>query len=126
MERCSGLLMPIFSLPSKYGIGSFGKESYKFVDYLESAGQKVWQILPLVQTGYGDSPYSSVSSTSFNPYYISIDGLIEKGLITKSEAKFAFAKEGLIDYGNLYAVRYPLLRKAFSRFDKRIRAFKNL
>ncbi len=110
--------MPIFSLPSKYGIGSFGKESYKFVDYLESAGQKVWQILPLVQTGYGDSPYSSVSSTSFNPYYISIDGLIEKGLITKAEAKFAFAKEGHIDYGNLYAVRYPLLRKAFSRFDK--------
>lgn len=110
--------MPIFSLPSKYGIGSFGKESYKFVDYLESAGQKVWQILPLVQTGYGDSPYSSVSSTSFNPYYISVDGLIEKGLITKAEAKFAFAKEGLIDYGNLYAVRYPLLRKAFSRFDK--------
>ena len=115
--------MPIFSLPSKYGIGSFGKESYKFVDYLESAGQKVWQILPLVQTGYGDSPYSSVSSTSFNPYYISVDGLIEKGLITKAEAKFANAKSGLIDYGNLYAVRYPLLRKAFSRFDKTDKGF---
>ncbi len=123
MERCSGLLVPIFSLPSKYGIGSFGKESYKFVDYLESAGQKVWQILPLVQTGYGDSPYSSVSSTSFNPYYISVDGLIERGLITKAEAKFAQVDGSLIDYGNLYAVRYPLLRKAFSRFDKQDKGF---
>ena len=117
--------MPIFSLPNKYGIGSFGAESYKFVDFLSESGQKLWQILPLVQTGFGDSPYSSVSSKSFNPYYISIDGLKERGLITASEAKFAVCGEGLIDYGNLYAVRYPLLRKAFSRFDKNERAFKS-
>ena len=116
--------MPIFSLPNKYGIGSFGKESYKFVDFLCESGQKLWQILPLVQTGFGDSPYSSVSSQSFNPYYISIDGLKEKGLITASEAKFAICDNGLIDYANLYAVRYPLLRKAFSRFDKNDKAFK--
>lgn len=116
--------MPIFSLPNKYGIGSFGNESYKFVDYLEKAGQKVWQILPLVQTGYGDSPYSSVSSQSFNPYFISIDGLKNKGLITNAEAKFAVAEDGLINYGNLYAVRYPLLRKAFERFDKQDKDFK--
>ena len=117
--------MPIFSLPNKYGIGSFGAESYKFVNFLSESGQKLWQILPLVQTGFGDSPYSSVSSESFNPYFISVDGLKEKGLITASEAKFAVCEEGLIDYGNLYAVRYPLLRKAFSRFDKNDRAFKS-
>ena len=110
--------MPIFSLPNKYGIGSFGKESYDFVDFLSESGQKLWQILPLVQTGYGNSPYSSVSSQSFNPYYISIDVLKEKGLITESEARFALCEDGFIDYANLYAVRYPLLRKAFSRFDK--------
>ena len=64
-QRISGILMPIFSLPNKYGIGSFGKESYEFVDFLSESGQKLWQILPLVQTGYGNSPYSSVSSQSF-------------------------------------------------------------
>lgn len=116
--------MPIFSLPSKYGVGSFGKESYEFVDFLSASGQKLWQILPLVQTGFGDSPYSSVSSESFNPYFISVDGLKEKGLITENEAKFALCEEeGFIDYGNLYAVRYPMLRKAFTRFDKNDREF---
>ena len=110
--------MPIFSLPSKYGIGDFGKESYKFVDFLQKSGVRVWQILPLVQTGYGNSPYSSVSSTSFNPYFISPELLKEQGLITASELKFALSEGKYIDYGALYAVRYPLLRKAFSRFDK--------
>ena len=123
MERQSGILMPIFSLPNKYGIGSFGKESYDFIDFLASAGQKVWQILPLVQTGFGDSPYSSVCSYSFNPYFISVDALKKGGLITASEAKFSRAENNLIDYGNLYAVRYPLLRKAFSRFDKNDKEF---
>ncbi|MBQ3493411.1 MAG: 4-alpha-glucanotransferase [Clostridia bacterium] len=124
MQRQSGVLMPIFSLPNDYGIGSFGKESYKFVDFLADAGQKIWQILPLVQTGYGNSPYSSVSSESFNPYFISVDYLKELGLITNSEAKFAVMKTDGIDYGNLYAVRYPLLRKAFARFDKEDKSFK--
>ncbi len=116
--------MPIFSLPSKYGIGDFGKESYKFVDFLSSAGQKVWQILPLVQTGYGNSPYSSVCSTSFNPYFISPELLKEQGLITAAELKFSLSNKKYIDYGELYAVRYPLLRKAFERFNKEDKAFK--
>ena len=118
MERRSGILMPIFSLPNKYGIGSFGKEAYKFVDFLQLAGQKIWQILPLVQTGYGNSPYSSVCSYSFSPYYISVESLCEQGLITKAEAKFALSDKQCVDYGDIYAVRYPLLRKAFERFDK--------
>ena len=64
MTRESGLLLPVFSLPSEYGIGDFGEQCYRFIDYLKKAGQKVWQILPLVQTGYGNSPYSSVSANS--------------------------------------------------------------
>lgn len=110
--------MPIFSLPSKYGIGDFGKESYNFIDVLYKSGQKVWQILPLVQTGYGNSPYSSVCSTSFNPYFISIEKLKEMGLITASELKSSLCNQKYIDYGFLYNVRFPLLIKAFNRFDK--------
>lgn len=125
MERKSGILCPIFSLPSKYGIGGFGRECYKFIDFLSQAGQKIWQILPLVQTGYGNSPYSSVSSRSFNPYFISIEELKREKLLTSSEAKFAVCEEKkYIDYGELYSVRYPLLRKAFSRFDKENKDFK--
>lgn len=124
MQRQSGILMPVFSLPSKYGIGSFGKESYKFIDYLSAAGQKVWQILPLVQTGYGNSPYSSVCSYSFNPYFISVELLKEQGLLTAAEIKFAKSDKEYIDYGELYSVRYPLLRNAYARFNKEDKAFK--
>ena len=117
-ERKSGVLMPIFSLPSKFGIGDFGKESYNFIDILSLSGQSVWQILPLVQTGYGNSPYSSISSTSFNPYYISLEKLNKMGLITNKELKSSLFNQKYIDYGFLYNVRYPLLNKAFNRFDK--------
>lgn len=123
MQRSSGILMPIFSLPSKYGIGDFGHEAYKFVDFLNKAGQKVWQILPLVQTGYGNSPYSSISSESFNPYFISPVLLMEQGLLTESEVAFSLNDKRYIDYSDLYAVRYPLLRSAFARFDKKNKAF---
>lgn len=123
MKRQSGILMPIFSLPSKYGVGGFGKEGYEFVDYLKSAGQKIWQILPLVQTGYGNSPYSSIASDSFNPYFISPDLLVEDGLIKKEETEFLIADRKFIDYGELYSVRYPMLRKAFTRFDKNSKEF---
>jgi len=110
--------MPIFSLPSEYGIGDFGRCSYKFVDYLKSINQKIWQILPLVQTGYGNSPYSSVCSDSFNPYFISPETLYDRGLLTKKELSFAKINSTYIDYGKLYEVRYLLLRKAFYRFNK--------
>lgn len=115
--------MPVFSLPGKYGAGGFGKECYDFIDYLARAGQKVWQVLPLVQTGYGNSPYSSVSSESFSPYFISPEILKERGLLTEEELSFAVSGGGLIDYGFLYSSRYPLLRKAFSRFDKNEKDF---
>ncbi len=125
MKRQSGILMPIFSLPSKYGIGDFGKESYKFVDTLSSCGQKLWQILPLVQTGYGNSPYSSVCSYSFNPYFISPEILLKKKLVTKEEVAFCEFNCEYVDYGNLYVTRFPLLEKAFSRFDKNDSQFKS-
>ena len=97
-SRQSGVLMPIFSLPSKYGIGDFGKESYLFIDLLKGANQKLWQILPLVQTESGNSPYSTMCSDSFSPYYISPELLFEQGLITKEELNLAFCNKTRIDY----------------------------
>ena len=116
--------MPIFSLPSNYGIGDFGENAYKFVDILNKNKQSVWQILPLVQTGYGDSPYSSVCSTSISPYYISPEILHQNGLITKDELKFTYSSSDRVDYDFLYSKRYPILRKAFARFDKTNKDFK--
>lgn len=117
-KRASGILLPVFSLPSEYGIGDFGSSSYNFIDYLVSAGQTVWQILPLAITGYGNSPYSSVCSFSISPYYISPELLYKDGLITKTELNGAKKGGKLIDYGFLYSKRYDILKKAFSRFDK--------
>ena len=125
MERQSGILLPVFSLPSEYGIGSFGKESYDFIDFLSRTKTKIWQILPLVQTGYGNSPYSSVCSTSYNPYYISLEMLKDEKLLTKDELLSAKTESTYVDYGVLYNVRYPLLRKAFSRFNTDDDGFKN-
>ena len=81
--RASGILLPVASLPSRYGIGCFSKEAYEFVDILKEAGQKLWQILPLGQTGYGESPYQSFSTFAGNPYFIDLKTLIKDGLLTK-------------------------------------------
>ena len=83
--RASGILLPVSSIPSAYGIGSFSKEAHEFVDFLEKAGQSYWQILPLGPTGYGDSPYQSFSTFAGNPYYIDFEELIEEGLLTKEQ-----------------------------------------
>ena len=117
MKRGAGILMPISALPSKYGVGSLGKNAFAFVDFLKAAGQKYWQVLPLVQTGYGDSPYQTCCDASGNPYFLDLEILHAEGLITKRELAAAIDKSPLIDYGKLYAERYALLRKAFSRFD---------
>ncbi len=117
--RASGILLPVSSLPSKYGIGCFSKSAYEFVDMLEQAGQKYWQILPLGPTSYGDSPYQSFSTFAGNPYFISLEALIEEGVLTKKECDSAdFGKNPSdIDYGKLYKSRFPLLRKAYERSD---------
>ena len=82
MMRASGILLPISSIPSNYGIGCFSKEAYAFVDQLAEAGQKYWQILPLGPTGYGDSPYQSFSTFAGNPYFIDLEELIQRDLLT--------------------------------------------
>ncbi len=105
----------ISSLPGKYGIGSLGKEAYAFANSLAAAGIKYWQVLPLVQTGYGDSPYQSVSCISGNPYFIDLEQLAKEKLLTKKELKCAEHKT--LDYGELYEERYKTLRYAFSRFQ---------
>lgn len=112
--RSAGVLCHISSLPGKYGIGSLGKEAYAFAKSLAANGVKYWQVLPLVQTGYGDSPYSSVACTSGNPYFIDLELLAKQGLLTREELKCAEHKE--LDYGALYTGRYATLRTAFSRF----------
>ena len=115
--RTSGILLPVASLPSKYGIGAFSKEAYKFVDTLEKAGQSYWQILPLGPTGYGDSPYQSFSTFAGNPYFIDLEKLIKKGWITKDECKaYDFGDNaGYVDYEKIYNCRYEILRKAYER-----------
>ena len=116
-ERAAGILMPISSLPSEYGIGCFSKSAYEFVDWLKGAGQSYWQILPLGPTSYGDSPYQSFSTFAGNPYFISLDELIEEGVLTRAECeKVNWGKaKGSIDYEKIYNGRYPLLRKAYER-----------
>ena len=118
MDKKSGILMPIFSLPSKYGIGSFGKWAYKFADFLKRSGQTYWQILPLVPTGYCDSPYQTVCGDAGNPYFIDLEVLRDKKLLTYREVESAIDKGDRINYGRLYQERFALLRKAYSRFDK--------
>ncbi len=114
--RKSGILMPISSLPSEYGIGSFGKDAYEFVDFLYRCGQTVWQVLPLNPTSYGDSPYQSPASVAGNPYYIDLDVLAESGLLTKDELDAEKTASNRVDYGRLFYSRYSILRIAYSRF----------
>ena len=118
MKRASGILLPVFSLPSKYGIGCFSKEAYRFIDLLKKAGQSYWQILPLGPTGYGDSPYQSFSTYAGNPYYIDLKTLVKEGLLTKKECKaYDFGdQEECIDYEKIYKSRFKALKKAFERF----------
>ena len=82
-KRCSGILMPVSSLPGGYGIGSMGQAARDFVDFLVLAGQSVWQILPVGPTSYGDSPYQSCSAFAGNPYFIDLDQLVKDGLLTR-------------------------------------------
>lgn len=117
MRRASGILLPVSSIPSPYGIGAFSKEAYDFVDFLVEAGQTYWQILPLGPTSYGDSPYQSFSTFAGNPYFIDLDALVKEGVLTKKECKAADCEKHIryIEYGDLYEKRYDLLKKAYKR-----------
>lgn len=121
----AGVIMPVSSLPSKYGIGSFGKAAYDFIDFLDETAQKCWQVLPLNPTSYGDSPYQSPSSVAGNPYFIDLDILAKKRLLTKEELEEQKDGSEKIDYGRLFNIRYKALRAAHARFtpDRDYRSF---
>ncbi len=117
MREC-GMLLPVSSLPSRYGIGAFSGEAYDFIDTLQRAGQKYWQILPLGPTGYGDSPYQSFSAFAGNPYFIDLEAFIEEELLTKEECDRTDFGDNrrYISYYKLYQNRFPLLKLAFERW----------
>ena len=117
MVRSSGILLPITSIPSPYGIGTFGKKAYEFIDFLHDAGQTWWQLLPLGPTGYGDSPYATFSTYAGNPYFIDLEMLAEDGLVEKEELDRINwgTNPSYVDYGKIYEGRYPVLRKAFEK-----------
>lgn len=117
LKRGAGILLPVFSLPSEYGIGTLGYEAYEFVDFLCKCSQSYWQVLPLGPTSYGDSPYQSFSAFAGNPYFIDLDKLCKDGMLTKKELEscnFGNNPEK-IDYEKLYKVRFDILHIAFSR-----------
>lgn len=119
--RESGILMPVSSLPGPYGIGCFGKAAFEFVDFLAAAGQKIWQLLPLSPTGYGDSPYQSCSAFAGNPYFVDLETLKKEGLLTAAQLKAEpWGENALeVDYGTLYTSRYKLLRTAYAAWLKK-------
>jgi 4-alpha-glucanotransferase len=114
MNRASGILMPISSLPSRYGIGTLGREAYAFADFLKASGQRIWQMLPLGPTGYGDSPYSSFSTYAGNPYFIDLTMLCEDGLLSPEELETIDWGENpsMVDYGKIYENRFAVLSRA--------------
>ena len=116
----SGLLMAVSALPSEYGIGSFGKACFDWLDFLDKTGTKCWQILPLNPTAYGDSPYQSPASFAGNPYFVDLEELYKEELLTSDELDGEKCKSERIDYGRLFLTRIAVLKKAFSRFVKTV------
>lgn len=115
--RASGILLPVTSLPSPYGIGTFGKAAYEFVDFLKKARQRYWQVLPIGPTSYGDSPYQSFSAFAGNPYFIDLDTLVQEGLLQYDEIN-AYdwgSNPAKVDYAKIYESRFIVLRKAYER-----------
>ena len=119
-KRRAGILMPVSSLPSRFGIGTLGRGAEQFVDWLQKAGVRIWQVLPLLPTGYGDSPYQSFAADALNYYFIDFERLEEDGLLEKSDYENVCWSEDerRVDYGRQFAYKTDILRKAFARFDK--------
>ena len=130
MERAAGILLPVFSLPSRYGIGSLGKEAYAFIDFLSQAGQRWWQVLPVGPAGAGNSPYSSVSTFAGDPLLIDLEELVREGLLDRKELQEAeLPAASQIDYPAVAERKKKLLRRAFQsggqRLHGQIEAFTN-
>lgn len=112
--RRSGILLAVSSLPSKYGIGTFSKEAYDFVDFLKKAGQSLWQILPLGPTGYGDSPYQSFSTFAGNPYYIDLEEFVSYGWLKETDCgKYDYGNENFVEYEVIFKAKFALLKRAY-------------
>lgn len=118
LERGSGILMHISSLPGEMGIGDLGKSAYEFINFLKSSNQKFWQILPLGPTGYGNSPYQSFSSFAGNPYFIDLESLKEKGFLKEEDLEELKNKNNSksVDYGFIYLEKMRVLRKAYDNY----------
>src|ERR1044071_6345321 len=114
--RSSGLLLHPTSLPGPYGIGDFGDEAYRFVDFLSTSGQKLWQVLPLGPTGYGDSPYACYSAFAGNTLLVSPDQLIKEGLL--DTASQSTASPNKADFGEAHNIKDQILRRAYERYTK--------
>ena len=115
----AGMLMPVFSLPGKYGIGTLGTEAIKFIDLLCETGNKVWQILPMGPTGFGDSPYQSFSAFAGNPYFVDLETLAGEGLLSEEQlndkTEYDFGDDpGRIDYGRLFSSKNKALKTAYT------------
>ena len=121
------MLLPIASLPSNEGIGTFGKQAYKFIDYISSAGVKIWQILPLLPLSYGNSPYSPCASKAFCHYYIDLETLENQGLLTLDEIYSMPVGNNprWVDYGLIFNEKAKILKKAFKRFDRKSEDWKD-
>jgi len=115
LPRSSGVLLHVTSLPGGHGIGDMGPEAYRFVDWLAEAAQQIWQILPLGPTGYGNSPYASISAFAGNPDLISLDRLVEDGLLTAEQLAHGLPADR-VDYENVHKFKQHVLAQAFSRF----------
>ena len=118
--RQAGVLLPVFSLPSPYGIGSLGKAAYDWIDWLVAARMRIWQMLPLVPTGDGNSPYSSVCASAFSPYLIDMDTLVERGLLDADDLRALRCGDDptRVDYARVRETHDLMLRKAFGKFDR--------
>src|SRR3954466_7262584 len=118
-RRSSGILLHPTSLPGSFGVGDLGREAHRFVDWLASAGQTFWQIMPLGPTGYGDSPYSSFSAFAGNANLISPERLVQDGLLAADDLRDVPEFAGhRVDYGKVIAYKLTLLQKAYDNFKR--------
>src|SRR5688572_30403948 len=116
-RRASGILLHPTSLPGRFGIGDLGPAAFEFVDLLASGGQRLWQVLPLGPTGYGDSPYQCLSAFAGNPLLISLERLITDGLLTETEARTQELPFGPVDFPTVIGQRRALWPRVFDRFE---------
>src|SRR5882724_6200756 len=116
-ERCSGILLHIASLPALHGIGDLGGAAYEFADFLAAAGQKIWQVLPVSPTGYGDSPYQCFSAFAGNPLFIDLLNLQEQDRLKPDDlARAPQLPSDFVDYGKVIHFKKALLHKAGQNF----------